>query len=141
MIFLTFYRYISFLLFHNKLPETLELKTLYTYYITVSIGQASRLGLVGSLIRVSQYWPGQGSHLSFKFIFPAHIIVGRIHFLVVVELRATVACRLLAGGCPQLLKASAVPCLLGFLRVVAYFIKPTRRISRSESACRHRSLR
>lgn len=63
--------------------------------------------------------------------FPSRLpqIVGRIHFLVVVGLRATIACWLVAGGCPQLLKAPAVPCHMGFPSVVAYFIKPTRRIS------------
>lgn len=42
------YRCISFLLLHNRLPKNYHLKITLIYYNTVSVGQESRYGLVGS---------------------------------------------------------------------------------------------
>lgn len=56
-------------------------------------------------------------------------VVGRIHFLIVVRLRAPASCWSLFCGCPPLLDTSTVSCNLGSSCVAAYFIKSTWRVS------------
>ena len=78
---------------------------MYTYYLTVYVGQGSEHSLERLLLRVPPgciYTGGLDQDESASKL----LLVGdRIHFLALVGLRALVSCRLLVGDCPQLPEA------------------------------------
>lgn len=81
----------SKLLFYCCVTNLHKLSSLkqYMYYLIFTMIQESKHSLVVSSAR-DMTWlqprcqPGLWSHLSFRILFPAHILVNRIHFLTAV---------------------------------------------------------
>lgn len=89
------------LLLHNKVPQTLCLKTAHICYLTVSVGQESGHGLAGSSIfmvpceAATELSGRAGSHLeTYLGKNLTHTLAGRIQFL----LRVSVPGWFLNGG-------------------------------------------
>lgn len=83
------------------LPETQQLTAIHLQQFIVSIGVWVWLTWV-LYFRVSQGDPqGVNQVLIWQIHIPTQMIVGRIHFLVVIGLRPSVSCCLSAKGCLQ----------------------------------------
>ena len=88
----------------NELPQTLQLKTAHTYYLTVSVGQkpwvalagSFGLGLTGLKSRYRQTWTLKCG-LWRRICFPAHSGLWQSWFPVVVRLKSSFPCWLSAG--------------------------------------------
>lgn len=92
-------------------------KTTYIYYLSVSVDQESGHSLAKSSTSRSLTGCDQGVGWAFsisrinreRICFKAHVVVGRIQFLWVVGLRASVPCWLLAEDHPHFLAVWAFP--------------------------------
>lgn len=122
---------IHFLLLHNKLLFTQQLKTISIYYLTVSSGQG--LAQMAPLLTVLQncnrgvtgtVLPPGGSNGEATSSTLTHVL-GRIHVLAALRPRIPASSWLLARGCPQPLTTWASPARL------LYFIKLAKSVSRS----------